>query len=70
MPSGNALATHRLSPAANGDVLSGLPVIGFLAVQYVNANVTPGVLANYSGVAVYRSSVACANSANAQGACS
>lgn len=67
---GNLLTTRRLGPAANGDVLSGLPVIGFLAVKYVNANVTPGVLANYSGVARHRSSVACANSASPQGVCS
>ena len=37
-------------PTANGNVFRGLPVIGFAAINYINANVTPGVLSNYSAV--------------------
>jgi hypothetical protein len=66
---GNTIAQHQLSAATNGDVLLGLPVTGFLAENYINANVTPGVLANYSGVYQHRASVACANSAAPQGVC-
>jgi len=40
---------HVFRPALDGTTLKGLPVIGFEAIKYVNANVTPGVLANYSG---------------------
>jgi hypothetical protein len=66
---GNTIAQHQLSAATNGDVLLGLPVTGFLAENYVNGNVTPGLLANYSGVYQHRASVTCLNSAAPQGAC-
>ena len=63
--SGAAIATRKLAPAANGDVLEGLPVIAFAAVRFVNASVTPGVLANYSGATAIRSSVGCSNQSGA-----
>ncbi len=66
---GTLLSQHRLAGAANGDVLVGLPMFGFLAVNYVNANVTPGVLANYSGVNRHRTHASCINFVNPQGAC-
>ncbi|MEO7757620.1 MAG: hypothetical protein ABIS07_13650, partial [Dokdonella sp.] len=61
-PSGNDIATRALAPAANGDVLHGLPVVGILAVRYVNANVSPGVLSNYSSLTASKASVACTSS--------
>jgi hypothetical protein len=39
---------YRLRPSANDYTMNGLPFIGFEAIDYLNANVTPGVLANYS----------------------
>jgi hypothetical protein len=60
---GDTLATRMLAPAANGDVLAGLPVIGFLAVRYVNANVSPGVLSNYSSLTIAKGHVLCTNAA-------
>jgi hypothetical protein len=56
---GKIIESHELTAATNGDVLVGLPVIGFAVENYVNANVTLGVLANYSGVYPHRTSVAC-----------
>ena len=43
-----ATAGSTLRPDLDGKVLRGLPVIGFQVVNYVNGNVTPGVLANYA----------------------
>jgi hypothetical protein len=37
----------------------GLPAVGFAAINYINGNVTPGMLANYSGTYPHRSTVAC-----------
>jgi len=65
--------SHRLVPSANGDVFVGLPAIGFLAVNFINNNVAPGlqpgVLANYSGLVPHRANVSCTNTANPQGIC-
>ena len=58
---------HDLPMATNGNVFHGLPVTGFEATNFVNANVTAGVLANYSGVYKHRISRDCTNVA---GACS
>ncbi|HET7064670.1 MAG TPA: hypothetical protein VFI49_10390 [Rudaea sp.] len=55
--------------SANGPALYGLPAFGFLAMRYINGNVTPGVLANYSGDYPHRSRVICTNSTNPQNAC-
>jgi hypothetical protein len=62
-------AAHPPLAAANGPALYGLPAFGFLALRYINANVTPGVLANYSANYPHRSRVVCMNSTNPQNAC-
>jgi hypothetical protein len=59
--------THALRPANNLNVFTGLPVTGFQATNFVNANVTAGVLANYSGAYRHKISRSCANGT---GACS
>lgn len=43
-----AVYTRDYRPAEDGTVMLGLPVIGFAAVNYVNNNASPGVMANYS----------------------
>jgi hypothetical protein len=60
---GETDATRALAPATNGDVLAGLPVIGFLAVRFINANVSPGVLSNYSSLTAAKGHVLCTNAA-------
>jgi len=55
---GSAQPNHAL-PSSNGPSLIGLPAIGFSAINYSNANVTPGVLANYSGASPHRSTAEC-----------
>jgi hypothetical protein len=62
-------ADEAMRTSSQHDVFIGLPVVGFLAVNYINANVTPGVLSNYSAVYSHRSSASCANSTNPQSAC-
>ena len=53
----------RVLPAGlRGPALRGLPLIGFEAVRYINGNVTPGTLANYTLATPLRSSVVCARS--------
>ncbi len=52
--------SNPLTASTEGTVLTGLPVIGFVAENFVNANVTPGVLANYSFAMPHRSIVVCA----------
>jgi hypothetical protein len=59
----------QLRASLEGNVFLGLPAIGFLAVNYINANVTPGVLSNYSGVYPHRSRANCTNSTNPQSVC-
>ncbi len=54
-----ATEKYALETSANGFILRGLPAIGFEAVNYVNANVTAGVLANYSGAYPLRASASC-----------
>jgi len=61
--------SQALRPALSGSAFPGLPALGFLAVNYINANVTPGVLSNYSAAYPHRSSASCTNSTNPQGAC-
>lgn len=55
---------HALA-SVNGIQLPGLPMIGFLAIDYVNSNAVPGVLGNYSGAYPHRAHVTCTT---AQGA--
>ncbi len=62
-------AQQALRASIEGNAFSGLPVAGFLGVNYINANVTPGVLSNYSGTYPHRSTVSCTNSTNLQSAC-
>jgi len=61
--------TEQLRTSLEGNVFFGLPAVGFLAVNYINANVTPGVLSNYSGVYPHRSTASCTNSTNPQSSC-
>jgi len=58
-----------MRPASGGDAFDGLPAIGFAATNYINANVTPGVLSNYSAAYPHRSDASCTNSTNPQSAC-
>ncbi|GAA0714178.1 hypothetical protein [Dokdonella soli] len=53
---------HALRPAANGDVLHGLPVTGFMVYNVINANAQPGKLANYGGLFSHRAGVSCSSS--------
>ena len=62
-------SAEQLRASLEGNVFFGLPAVGFLAVNYINANVTPGVLSHYSGVYPHRSTVTCTNSTNPQSAC-
>jgi hypothetical protein len=41
--------------------LHGLPVVGFMVYNVVNANAQPGVLGNYGGAFAHRSTLACAD---------
>ncbi len=59
---------HAMRPSVDLDVYHGLPATGFEAVNYVNGNVTAGVLANYSGLFRHRGSRNCTNTGT--GACS
>ncbi|MEP6483233.1 MAG: hypothetical protein ABJB01_02205 [Rudaea sp.] len=60
---------HRLTTSAEGFVLLGLPEVGFVAENFVNANVTAGVLANYSGVYPHKSTAKCVLATDATKAC-
>jgi len=62
-------ALQVLRPSIEGNAFRGVPVAGFLAVNYINANVTPGVLSNYSAVYPHRSTASCTNSTNPQNIC-
>ena len=59
--------SSAMRPASGGDAFDGLPAIGFAATNYINANVTPGVLSNYSGAYPHRATASCANFTNPQG---
>jgi len=60
---------EQMRPAASGAAFNGLPATGFAAINYINANVTPGVLSNYSAVYPHRTHASCTNSTNPQSAC-
>ena len=64
---GDAQSTLRAD--SNGRILRGLPVIGFQVVNYVNANVTPGVLANYAATSDLHPRASCSNAQGAAIAC-
>lgn len=50
------LKNHLLRPDQQGRRLQGLPAVGFSAVSITNSNVTPGILANYSGTVKHQGS--------------
>jgi len=52
---------HVMRASTDGDAFNGLPVTGFLGVNYVNNNLVGGVLANYSGLYRHRASRSCLN---------
>lgn len=54
---------HLLRASLDGDMYGGLPATGFEAVNYVNANVMPGVLSNYSATFRHRALRSCVNTA-------
>jgi hypothetical protein len=64
---GAAIVAHALPPAANGDVLTGLPVLAFAATTFVNGSVSAGVLSNYGASAAVHGDVACTSASG--GAC-
>jgi hypothetical protein len=47
-----------LDTSASGR-LTGLPAIGFMTYNIINAQAQPGVLANYGGLFPHRSSISC-----------
>lgn len=59
----------RLPAGTTGPSLIGLPVLGFEAVKYVNGNISPGVLANYTVARPLGATANCANAAGAVIAC-
>lgn len=59
---------HLLRASRDGDVFGGLPATGFQAVSYVNGNVVPGVLSNYSAAFRHRLVRTCVNALS--GSCS
>ncbi len=50
---------NTLPAGLRGPALRGLPMIGFEAVRYVNGNVAPGVLANYTAATPLRATQVC-----------
>lgn len=50
---------HTLSASTEGEVFSGLPATGFAVQNFQNANATPGMLANYSGLWKHKGSRSC-----------
>ena len=50
---------HSMRPALNGVVLHGLPVTGYEAINIVNTQAQPGMLANYGGLFRHRASRSC-----------
>lgn len=52
-------ASRELPVSAEGFLLQGLPAVGFLAVQYVNGQVLPGVLSNYNAAFPHRTRAIC-----------
>ena len=63
------LQTNHVLVSINGVTLTGLPALGFAAIDYVNGNATPGMLANYSGAYPHRSTVGCTDTLTPQSGC-
>jgi hypothetical protein len=69
-PSQSVSPPTSFLPAGNsGPALRGLPAIGFQVSNYVNGNVTPGVLANYASAAMLHSHVNCSDANGAGKSC-
>lgn len=66
---GSARMYNVLPPGIAGPALRGLPLIGFEAVRYVNGNVAPGVLANYTTATPLRGAAVCTNGGGRPVAC-
>lgn len=66
----DAGARNVLPPGLRGPGLIGLPVIGLEAVRYINGNVAPGVLANYTMATPLRSNVLCSGANGVSVPCS
>jgi hypothetical protein len=62
----NGTERNVLPAGLRGPALRGLPVIGFEAVCYINGNISPGVLANYTMATPLRADVACVDAAGAE----
>jgi hypothetical protein len=62
-------AFNVLPAGIAGPALRGLPLIGFEAVRYVNGNVTPGTLANYTQASPLRTKIVCATANGAPVVC-
>ena len=62
---------HALPASTEGVTFFGLPVTGFAASNFINANAAPGMLANYSGLWRHKGSRACTGgTVTPVGACS
>ena len=57
-------ARNTLPAGLRGPALRGLPMIGFEAVRYVNGNVAPGVLANYTVATPLRATQLCVDASS------
>ncbi|UXI68780.1 hypothetical protein [Tahibacter amnicola] len=55
----NEWSGAELRPSNEGYRFIGLPVIGTRMVSYINSNVTPGVIANYTGATPMTSTLQC-----------
>ncbi|MDZ4814372.1 MAG: hypothetical protein SGI99_17440 [Pseudomonadota bacterium] len=53
---GSLINLHQSHPDTTGNVWNGLPTTGFWAASFTNGAVTPGVLANYSGLFKHKGS--------------
>lgn len=62
-------STRYLRPDRNGLRLRGLPLIGFSAIKYINANVVPGVLASYTYALPLSRTVVCGDAAAGADSC-
>lgn len=52
---------HIMRASSDRDVYSGLPATGFQAVNYINGQISPGVLSNLTGAFKHRSLRTCTN---------
>ena len=50
---------HLMAASTEGEVFEGLPATGFAITNFINANATPGILANYAGLWHHKGSRSC-----------